>query len=214
MISRSIMSASNKVAGGEIEYEEYTEVRTSGFVVWPVPEGVTQILKVVTIGAGGKGGNGNGVGAIPAGGGGGGKSTVYNITVTADQYLVCRVPAANATTTACFGPSATSPFVAASSGTAANVGTAGVGGTGIVGDEFETGNNGGTGNNSNHGGNSPEATGGLGAMYNSQTFQYSTPGVGGAPGGGGGGGRPGSTSYQGGNGGRGEVRITYLRPVV
>ena len=213
MIARGLMMASNK-GSVEIVYEEFTEVKTSGFFTWIVPDGVTLITKVVTIGAGGKGGNGNGVGTFPSGGGGGGKNTKYNISVTPGETLQYRVPAGSATTTAFFGPNSTSPFCSASSGGAGVVGTPGAGGNGIVGDEPVSGNSGGQGTNSpnsGRGGDSAEATGGTAAFWNGSS--YSPPTAGGAPGAGGGGAAPGSSSNIGAAGGRGEVRITYMRPV-
>lgn len=201
------------------QYQEVTATRTVGNSTWTVPAGVTTIKKIVCCGMGGKGGNGNGVGTIPSGGGGGGRATVNTpITVTPGQVIYFRVPTAASSIglSAYVGPAAGVAWCEASSGTAANVGVKGTGGTGLVGDVLESGADGFQGTNSpnsNKGGSSPEAVGGDGAIYNSSTFTYSNPQAGGTPGGGGGGGRPGSTSYQGGNGGRGEVRITYLMPI-
>ena len=181
---------------------------------WTVPANVYEIKQVVTIGSGGKGGNGNGVGTIPSGGGAGGKATrTQSIAVTPGQVIAYRVPAGSSQTSCYFGP-AGSPYCSANSGTNAVVGTKGVGGAGTVGDILETGGDGGMGTNapnSNVGGSLVgEGQGGAAALWNGTT--YSNPVVGGTPGGGGGGGRPGSTSYVGAAGGKGEIRITYVLP--
>ena len=181
---------------------------------WTVPANVYEIKQVVTIGSGGKGGNGNGVGTIPSGGGAGGKATrTQSIAVTPGQVIAYRVPAGSSQLSCYFGPSG-SPYCSANSGTNAVVGTKGVGGAGTVGDILETGGDGGMGTNapnSNVGGSLVgEGQGGAAALWNGTT--YSNPVVGGTPGGGGGGGRPGSTSYVGAAGGKGEIRITYVLP--
>lgn len=214
-----------------------TTLSTVGSNIWNVPCGVTSVTVQVWGGGGGDGGGGASNGQGGGGGGGGGFSTSTTFTVTSAGIITYTVGAggtggnqANGTAGGASQVVSGTTTLTANGGGFGGVysggtGTAGAGGAGST----STGGNGAIGNASGSGGggegacstaplngtNASAQTGGANACNggnggNGVTTNNGPGGNGAAPGGGGGGATRTSTA---GNGGNGQIIISYTQPL-
>ncbi|MEW5675007.1 T9SS sorting signal type C domain-containing protein [Flavobacterium enshiense] len=183
-------------------------ITTVGSGTWTVPAGVTSI----TIRAWGGGGAGGGSTTDNKGGsgGGGGGHTTNTFTVTPGQVIPYTIGAGGTNTVGGAGTSGGNTTILTLTanggvGGGADKSTPGAGGT-ATGGTNTSGGNGSIGNTKGNAGGNGAATGGTGGAGNVSD----NPGnPGNAPGGAGGGGEHNGASVAGGNGARGEIRITY-----
>ncbi|OOG78800.1 T9SS sorting signal type C domain-containing protein [Flavobacterium sp. A45] len=203
------------VIGNSIFAQTTVNFTTPGSNTWTVPCGVTSL----TVRAWGGGGAGGAATINPSGGsgGGGGGYSTYVVMVTPSQIINYSIGSGGIGGSGNGGDGGTTTILAltANGGTGGfqDNGTAGIGGTASGGTTNTSGNNGvtGTSTTGGAGGNSP--TGGTGGL--SITTQ-SIGNNGTSPGGGGGGGLLLSAGgpFNGGNGGNGQITITYTPPAI
>lgn len=180
---------------------------------WNVPAGVTEIT-VEVWGGGGAGGASNSNNDGGSGGGAGGYASA-TFTVTPNQSIPFSIGAggiAANVTPANSGGATTFLSLTGNGGGGGrrNGNPVGQGGTGTGGTVNQTGGNGGNGGGSSGGDGGNAFAGGNGGNGNSNS--NGSPGQ--TPGGGGGGGEATFSSRIGGNGGNGQIRITYTIPPV